>query len=142
MAMLLFKAAGAGCRGAALAPFSQIPTQSRILYGSIVRGTLVPASQGSRTQMVRIRLARAGTTNAPFYHVIVSDKRNKRDGRNIERIGFYNPIARGKAEPLRIDLARADYWMSVGAQPSEKVDALIKQLRKQQPAITAEAAAA
>ncbi len=92
--------------------------------------------------MVRIRLARAGTTNAPFYHVIVSDKRNKRDGRNIERIGFYNPIARGKAEPLRIDLTRADYWMSVGAKPSEKVEALIKQLRKQQPAVTAEAAAA
>lgn len=90
--------------------------------------------------MVRIRLARAGTTNAPFYHVIVSDKRNKRDGRNIERIGFYNPIARGKSEPLRIDLARADYWMSVGAQPSEKVDALIKQLRKQ-PASTEAVAA-
>jgi small subunit ribosomal protein S16 len=124
-----------------LAPFSRVPTQSRILYGSIVRGTTVPASQGSLL-MVRIRLARAGTTNAPFYHVIVSDKRNKRDGRNIERIGFYNPIARGKAEPLRIDLTRADYWMSVGAKPSEKVEALIKQLRKQQPAVTAEAAAA
>jgi small subunit ribosomal protein S16 len=79
--------------------------------------------------MVIIRLARHGSKNAPFYHLTVADRANRRDGRHIERIGFYNPIARGKAERLRIDLDRVDYWLSVGAKPSERVGHLIKHAR-------------
>jgi small subunit ribosomal protein S16 len=77
--------------------------------------------------MVTIRLARAGATKRPFYHVVVTDSRNKRDGRFIERIGFFNPVASGKvAEPTRIDMERVQYWLSRGAQPSERVAQLIK----------------
>jgi small subunit ribosomal protein S16 len=79
--------------------------------------------------MVIIRLARHGSKNAPFYHLTVADRSNRRDGRHIERVGFYNPIARGKAERLRVDLARVDYWLSVGAKPSERVSHLIKDAR-------------
>jgi len=79
--------------------------------------------------MVIIRLARHGARNAPFYHLTVADRSNRRDGRHIERVGFYNPIARGKAERLRVDLARVDYWLSVGAKPSERVSHLIKDAR-------------
>jgi small subunit ribosomal protein S16 len=76
--------------------------------------------------MVIIRLARHGTRNAPFYHLTVADRANRRDGRHIERVGFYNPLARGKSEQLRVDLERVDYWLSVGARPSERVGNLIK----------------
>ena len=79
--------------------------------------------------MVIIRLARHGTRNAPFYHLTVADRANRRDGRHIERVGFYDPLARGKAEGLRVDLDRGDYWWSVGAQPSERVGNLIKHAR-------------
>ena len=64
-----------------------------------------------------------------FYHLTVADRANKRDGRHIERVGFFNPIARGKAERLRVDLERVDYWLSVGAKPSELVNHLIKDAR-------------
>jgi small subunit ribosomal protein S16 len=80
--------------------------------------------------MVIIRLARHGSKNAPFYHLTVADRANRRDGRHIERVGFYNPLARGKAERLRVDLARVDHWLSVGAKPSERVSHLIKEARK------------
>lgn len=80
--------------------------------------------------MVVIRLARAGTKKKPFYHLSVMDKRSPRDGRFIERIGFYNPVARGKAEPFRVDLERIDYWSSVGAQISPKVASIVKKARK------------
>jgi small subunit ribosomal protein S16 len=79
--------------------------------------------------MVIIRLARHGTRNAPFYHLTVADRANRRDGRHIERVGFYNPLARGKEERLRVDLQRVDYWLSVGAKPSERVGNLIKDAR-------------
>ena len=79
--------------------------------------------------MVIIRLARHGTRNAPFYHLTVADRANRRDGRHIERVGFYNPLARGKSERLRVDLDRVDYWLSVGAKPSERVGNLIKHAR-------------
>ena len=79
--------------------------------------------------MVIIRLARHGTRNAPFYHLTVADRANRRDGRHIERVGFYNPLARGKSERLRIDLDRVDYWLSVGAKPSERVDNVREQPR-------------
>ena len=76
--------------------------------------------------MVSIRLARGGSKKRPFYHVVVSDSRSPRDGRYIERVGFFNPRARGKEEELRLDEARIEYWMSKGAQPSERVAHLIK----------------
>ena len=76
--------------------------------------------------MVSIRLARGGSKKRPFYHVVVSDSRSPRDGRYIERLGFFNPRARGQEEELRIDNERIDYWVSKGAQASERVASLIK----------------
>ncbi len=80
--------------------------------------------------MVTIRLARGGAKNRPFYHVIVTDSRNSRDGRYIERIGFFNPLARGNEEKLRLDSERVNYWKSNGAQPSDRVAKLIKDAQK------------
>ena len=79
--------------------------------------------------MVTIRLARHGAKKAPFYHLTVADRGAKRDGRFIERVGFFNPLAQGQAEELRVDLARVDHWLSVGAKPSERVNKLIKRAR-------------
>ena len=79
--------------------------------------------------MVKIRLARGGAKKRPFYHIVVADSRSKRDGRRIERIGFFNPMARGQEETLRLDLERVDYWTGVGAQISERVSHLITQAR-------------
>ncbi|MCP1726329.1 small subunit ribosomal protein S16 [Natronospira proteinivora] len=81
--------------------------------------------------MVTIRLARGGMKKRPFYHLVVTDSRNSRDGRFVERLGFFNPVARGNDEKLRVDLERADYWLSQGAQPSERVAKLLKVGRKQ-----------
>ena len=80
--------------------------------------------------MVTIRLTRTGAKKRPFYHLNVAESSARRDGRFIERVGFFNPIATGKAQRLSVDLERVDYWMSVGAQPSDRVAALIKQARK------------
>jgi small subunit ribosomal protein S16 len=79
--------------------------------------------------MVKIRLARGGAKKRPFYHIVVADSRNKRDGRRIERIGFFNPMACGQEERLRLDLERVDYWTGVGAQLSERVKNLVSQAR-------------
>jgi small subunit ribosomal protein S16 len=76
--------------------------------------------------MVAIRLSRGGAKKRPFYHIVVTDSRNRRDGRFIERLGFFNPIANAKEESLRLDFARAKYWLGVGAQPTERVAKLIK----------------
>jgi small subunit ribosomal protein S16 len=81
--------------------------------------------------MVTIRLTRGGAKKRPFYHVVVTDSRNRRDGRYIERLGFFNPIAAGKEEGLKLDLERVQYWLGQGAQPSERVSKLIKQVEKQ-----------
>lgn len=83
--------------------------------------------------MVTIRLARGGAKKRPFYHVVVTDSRNRRDGRYIERIGFFNPIATEQEKPLRFDQTRLKYWLGVGAQPSERVAQLIKQNAKHAP---------
>ena len=80
--------------------------------------------------MVSIRLARGGSKKRPFYHVVVSDSRMPRDGRYIERVGFFNPGARGQEEGIRLDNTRIDYWVSKGAQPSERVSSLIKGSRQ------------
>lgn len=76
--------------------------------------------------MVTIRLSRGGAKKRPFYHITVSDSRRARDGRFIERIGFFNPGARGQEERLRLDLDRMDYWKSQGAQLSPRVAKLAK----------------
>ena len=76
--------------------------------------------------MVTIRLARSGAKKKPFYHITVSDSRKARDGRFIERIGFFNPVARGQEERLRLDVNRMAYWQSQGAQLSPRVVRLAK----------------
>ena len=77
--------------------------------------------------MVTIRLARGGAKKRPFYHVVVTDSRNRRDGRYIERLGFFNPVAAGEEVRLRIDAERAQYWVSQGAKPSDRVAKLLKE---------------
>lgn len=76
--------------------------------------------------MVTIRLARGGSKKNPYYYVTVADKRSGRNGRFIERVGFYNPTARGQEEKLRVDLERVKYWQGQGAQVSERVSGLLK----------------
>jgi small subunit ribosomal protein S16 len=76
--------------------------------------------------MVIIRLARGGAKKTPFYNVVVADSRNRRDGRFIERVGFYNPSAKAGAEALRVDQERVTYWQSNGAQMSDTVARLVK----------------
>ncbi|GLS26457.1 30S ribosomal protein S16 [Marinibactrum halimedae] len=80
--------------------------------------------------MVSIRLARGGSKKRPFYHLTVTDSRNARDGRFIERVGFFNPIARGQEERLRVDAARVDHWIAQGAQVSDRVSKLLKEAAK------------
>lgn len=82
--------------------------------------------------MVTIRLSRGGALKRPFYHIVVTDRRNRRDGRYIERLGFFNPIASGDETPLKVDLDRVDYWLGHGAQTSERAAQLIRQFRKAQ----------
>ncbi len=77
--------------------------------------------------MVTIRLARGGSKKRPFYHITVADSRRSRDGRFIERIGFFNPVARGQEERLRLDSERLEHWVAQGAQLSDRVAALAKQ---------------
>ncbi|WP_048308740.1 30S ribosomal protein S16 [Halomonas sp. PR-M31] len=89
--------------------------------------------------MVTIRLARGGAKKRPFYHLTVSDSRKSRDGRFIERVGFFNPVARGQEERLRVDLDRVSHWQNLGAQTSERVAELLKEARKQQSAAQATA---
>jgi small subunit ribosomal protein S16 len=82
--------------------------------------------------MVVIRLARHGAKKRPFYHVVAADKRSARGGRFVEKLGFFNPIAQGDAVRLNLELERIDYWLSVGAQPSDRVNALVKEFKKAQ----------
>ncbi len=81
--------------------------------------------------MVTIRLARGGSKKHPFYHIVVTDSRQPRDGRYIERLGYYNPMSTGNDVPLKInDEKRVEYWLSQGAQPSAQVKSLIKKAKK------------
>lgn len=80
--------------------------------------------------MVTIRLARHGAKKRPFYQVVVTDSRNARNGRFIERVGFFNPVAAGQAEALRIDLDRIEHWLGQGATLSDRVTALVKEAKK------------
>jgi len=80
--------------------------------------------------MVTIRMSRGGAKKRPFYHIVVTDSRNKRDGRFIERLGFFNPRATGGEEALRLDADRVAHWVSQGAQLSDRVASLLKQQQK------------
>lgn len=77
--------------------------------------------------MVSIRLSRSGSKKRPFYHLTVTDSRNPRDGRFLERVGFFNPVARGQEERLRVDAERVEYWVGQGAQVSDRVRKLLKE---------------
>ncbi|MEZ5558330.1 MAG: 30S ribosomal protein S16 [Pseudomonadales bacterium] len=90
--------------------------------------------------MVTIRLARHGSKKSPFYHITVAESATSRDGRFIERIGFYNPVARGNDEKLRLDLDRAQHWLGVGAQASDRVKQLLAEARRNAGATAAAAA--
>lgn len=81
--------------------------------------------------MVKIRLSRGGAKKRPFYHIVVTDERNARDGRNIERVGYFNPIAAGKDVRLQLDTARVKAWVDKGAQMTLKVKSLYKEAGKQ-----------
>ena len=80
--------------------------------------------------MVKIRLTRGGAKKRPFYHIIVTDSRSARDGRNIERVGFYNPVAQGAEKRVELDVERVKHWVSNGAQLTDKVAVLYKEAAK------------
>lgn len=84
--------------------------------------------------MVTIRLSRGGAKKQPFYRVVVTDSRNRRDGRYLERVGFFNPVARGNDPKILLELDRIDHWVGTGAQMSERVASLVKAYRKQDAA--------
>ncbi|WP_300619776.1 30S ribosomal protein S16 [Dokdonella sp.] len=84
--------------------------------------------------MVKIRLSRGGAKKRPFYHIVVADGRNARDGRNIERVGYFNPVAAGKEVRLELDTAKVNAWVAKGAQMTDKVRALFKEAGKQNAA--------
>lgn len=79
---------------------------------------------------VKIRLTRGGAKKRPFYHIIVTDSRNARDGRNIERLGYYNPVASGNDKRFELDVARVQHWVNNGAQLSDKVASIYKEAAK------------
>jgi small subunit ribosomal protein S16 len=81
--------------------------------------------------MVTIRLTRRGAKNQPFYHVVVTDSRKRQGGLSLEQVGFFDPVARRGAPKLKLDLARIDYWVSKGAQQSDRVQQLVSTYRKQ-----------
>ncbi len=81
--------------------------------------------------MVTIRLTRRGATNQPFYHVVVTDSRKRQGGLNLEHVGYFNPVAR-KGEPaLKLDIARIEHWVGLGAQQSDRVKQLVSTFKKQ-----------
>ena len=80
--------------------------------------------------MVTIRLSRGGSKKRPFYHLTVTDSRSARNGRFLERVGYFNPVASGNAERLNVNFERVDHWVANGAQLSERVTSLVKEARK------------
>lgn len=80
--------------------------------------------------MVVIRLSRSGAKKRPFYHIVVTDKRTRRDGRCVERIGYFNPIARGQELKIHIESDKLAHWQKVGAQLSDRVQSLLKEYQK------------
>jgi small subunit ribosomal protein S16 len=98
-------------------------------------------AQSGIVDMVVIRLARGGAKKRPFYNVVVSDSRNRRDGRFIERVGFYNPVAAAHEESLRIAQDRIAFWRERGAKLSDTVAMLVERAAKAAPAPVPAAAA-
>ncbi len=90
--------------------------------------------------MVTIRLTRRGGKRNPFYNVVVTDSRKRQGGSNLELVGFFNPVARGQDTKLKLDIARIDHWVGLGAQLSDRVRALVRDYRK--AAVGQQAAAA
>ena len=88
--------------------------------------------------MVKIRLSRRGAKKRPFYHIVVTDSRSPRDGRNIEQIGYFNPIATGQDIRLHLDEESLKRWVSTGAQLSPRVSTLLKEFQNTQDTQTAE----
>ncbi|AHK78351.1 30S ribosomal protein S16 [Ectothiorhodospira haloalkaliphila] len=84
--------------------------------------------------MVTIRLARGGAKKAPFYKIVVTDSCSRRDSGYIERLGYFNPVARGQEVRLHMDSERMEHWLSKGAQTSERVAKLLKEFQKQNQA--------
>ncbi|EHQ51070.1 MULTISPECIES: 30S ribosomal protein S16 [Ectothiorhodospira] len=84
--------------------------------------------------MVTIRLARGGAKKAPFYHIVVTDSRSRRDSGYIERVGYFNPVARGQEVRLHLDAQRVEHWLSKGAAASDRAARLIKEFTKQNAA--------
>ncbi len=80
--------------------------------------------------MVTIRLSRGGAKKQPFYQIVVADSRSRRDGRYIERVGFFNPMARGQQERIRLDLTRVEHWVGTGAQMTDRVRSLVTEQKK------------
>ncbi|MFA6037241.1 MAG: 30S ribosomal protein S16 [Legionellales bacterium] len=80
--------------------------------------------------MVSIRLSRTGAKKRPFYRIVVIDSRKRRDGRYIEKLGFFNPIAQGAAPRLNLNLERMEHWVSVGAQASKRVTELAREMKR------------
>src|ERR1700742_2618708 len=100
-------------------------------YNRVFQSFRTPVFKDS--SMVIIRLARGGSKKRPFYNIVATDSRSRRDGRFIERVGFYNPVAT-KGESLRIAQDRLTYWQGVGAQLSPAAERLVKQAQQAQPA--------
>ena len=92
--------------------------------------------------MVTIRLTRRGGKNQPFYHLVVTDSRKRQGGSSLELVGFFNPVARGKEQRLRMELGRIDHWVAQGAQLSDRVRQLVTSYRKQATAPAANPATA
>ena len=116
---------------------SQAPDNAyntRFLSAPVEAGVTVTTHGSAKLKanriMVSIRLARSGAKKRPFYHLVAADSRRARGGRYIERLGFYNPIAIEGEEGLRIDLARVDHWVSVGAQLSDRARKLVDGYRQ------------
>jgi small subunit ribosomal protein S16 len=81
--------------------------------------------------MVTIRLTRRGATNQPFYHVVVTDSRKRQGGSNLEQVGYFNPVARKGGPKLKLDIARIEHWVNLGAQQSDRVKQLVTTFKKQ-----------
>ncbi len=93
-------------------------------------GTFADWATQELQHMVKIRLTRGGAKKRPFYHIIVTDSRSARDGRNIERVGFYNPVATGGEKRVELNTERVQHWLGQGAQMTDKVADLYKQVGK------------
>ena len=93
-------------------------------------GVAITTFDTRQISMVVIRLARGGAKGRPFFNIVVADSRERRDGRFIERVGFYNPVAAGGEQPLRVAMDRVSYWSGVGAKLSPTVQRLVEQSRQ------------